>query len=190
MPKAFVIPAATVDPDVIRRISNKSEAAGSEVSRLGALLDVGNETRADLVALGDLLYNNGEMALAEELLSRNIVDQGDDIFLAYRRLFGTLGEREFQIHIDQFAAQFAVKLFNKMDLAVFKRSYESMPDEFSKSGNRAGIQLLHGHCQVEFTYFSQNCSLADVYRLDESIPDNEYIVLTNQTGFWRESSGC
>lgn len=168
------IPAASIDGVDLHRIEQVSAADAAELRQLGKDLNEPDFTDARFIRLVELLLKHGEKQLAEDLLRGNVIDEGDELHAAYRRLFGTVADEELESQIAHFAGQFRVTLENTGESNGFLCPvYVSRPIPGEHDSSRTPVELvegdlrafLAGQCQLEFRYESTG-STADLVSIE------------------------
>jgi hypothetical protein len=175
MPHEFAIPAAT-----IRGVDlNGADAElASEILRLGALMERGEETPSQFGQLIRLIHQAGQEAKAEFLLRRNIEGAADGHAL-YRELFGTEKPDEFAAAIKSFKEQFAVGLKLVKPGGFLDAVYRTVPQK----ARFDVFRLLSEPCEVRIDYAKEDGVEAEVSRSES----DDHLILRWVNGVWNIS---
>jgi hypothetical protein len=175
MPEKFAIPAATIrDVD----LNGTDVELASEILRLGALMERGNETPAQFGQLILLMHQAGHYAKAEYLLRRNIEGVADGHAL-YRELFGTEKPDEFAAAINGFEEQFAVRLKLVKPGVFLDAVYSTVPQK----ARFDVFRLLNEPCEVRIDYAKEDWVEAQVSRFES----DDHLILRWVHAVWNIS---
>ena len=173
MGEGYAIPAAHIqDVD----LSAIEPALAAEISRLGALMERGEETDEQFSQLIRLLVRAGRDRKAEYLLRRNIEGAADGQAL-YRELFGTAKVDEFAAAVKAFSAQFGVGLELMSSRGFLDSVYRMSPGPLRTDA----FELLASPCEVRFDYSDPEVIAADV----SAQSDMRYLLLRWANGDWQ-----
>ena len=161
IPDEAKIPAANIaDVDLSDMAEHALEVA-AEITRLGDLLRLGDETPEEFRRLCQLLFDQGKVAKAEYLLRRNL-EEGDENHALYLRLFGRAKEEEFLRAIENFQTAFNAKLRHKESYGFLYRAYG--PELCSVE--EAPFPVFAEACEVRFDYSEEDAITAEVESLE------------------------
>ena len=182
------IPPATIASIDMDRIRTQSASDADEIERLDARLDTEDGTDSDLISMCELLVKQGEADVSFSLLRSNVLDMGDEIFRALRRLHGHRTEEEFDAAIFSFQCQFGVKLISvhpsSEPLWHFMEYYFRIdPVDVPVDIPEAIRRFLSTHCEAVFKHEVEG-TLADINGLSKDISDDAFVVLRYVQGAW------
>ena len=191
MPGDYEIPGASINRVDLDRANEIHPEAAQEIARLGELLNNGEETEDDLLQLGRLLFEVGEIKESEYLLRRNIGEENDDAHQLYLALHGRAGEQRFMQCVSLFASQFGVELSEERRAAYLCHMYQATPKDVPREVDATLREMLSGPCEVDFSYADVDEITANVTSTaidrerPQETPGAEYSVpLVLQPGEW------
>ena len=187
----YEIPAASIDDVNLEKIKKTHPAAAKEIAKIGELLNKGEERQDDLLHLGRLLYEVGEVGESEYLLRRNSVEENDVVHQLYLKLHGTTSQDYFMHSIAHFTSQFGVQLTQEQRNDFLCHTYQSIPISVSQNAYPELYEMLCGTCEVSFMYAERHQITADVISTSperqhpKDFPEAEYAFpLVYQDGQW------
>jgi hypothetical protein len=181
MSEPFKIPSASIEGIDLKAIERLSPSAAKEIEHIGHLLDQGKEGTEDLIKLSELLFANGEVTHSEQILRCNILEEGDDCYQAYRRLHGTVADKEFEESISTFSHQFGVSLSQIRKIHFLRKEFESSPVRIPIDIDPSILVFLRTPCVIEFKYWP-SASIADIYSKEFDTP--AYLLLYFKDRTW------
>ena len=165
------IPGASMQGLDLVRIRNRHPEAVQEIEQIGKCLDVGGETEADLLRLGQLLHDVGEIRISEQFLRDNVVQEGDRLHRLYIGLHGSGAERRLEEAVRSFGALFGLHLTEQSPHTYLQRTCYGEPTSWSVTEQTVRDLLdreiddeqvgalarklsvcLAGSCRVDFAY--------------------------------------
>lgn len=156
------IPAATISDIDLRRIEAEDAAAAEEISRIGALMNEGTETKEEFVRLCKLLLRFGETAKVRTLLIANS-DEGDLSDQLLRSAFSDTVSL-FDSAVRAFSAQFRLRLVPMRTIRTLSKVYRAELDG-TPDGPSFGIPAMVAttDSEVQITLMAEGGVVADTY---------------------------
>jgi hypothetical protein len=164
------IPAASLRGVDLDRLRRDHPVQAEEISRIGLLMNQGEETDEDFRQLCQLLYDVGCVAKSEELLRAN-AKEGDNNHALYMRLHGTLAEEKLIQAVDYLERQFGIALTRLRSPRYLNVVYSSKPLSVPSDVEKRLFALLTKEAEVDVIYYGPGEIVADVFEMasDESV---------------------
>ena len=178
------IPAASIGSVDLEEVARVDPTAAAEIARISELLQQGNETVEEFLALVQLMHRVGYPEDAEYLLRRNLDwSEGEEL---YARLFGTTVPDEFHRAILALADEFGLNLRRSEELDFLDTVYDSVP----RDRTTPRYNVLHHPSIIRIAYNRKNYMTAEVTTAERRDTIDAYdltqiIFLRWQHGKWR-----